>query len=394
MQYDSNTYRLTSRGRFGAVMLVIGIIGLILSGVGYFTDSRQFFHSYLTAFFFWLSIALGGLFFTMLHHIVNAKWSTVLRRLSENIMMLLPIMAIFCIPLLFGIKELYHWSHPEAVAADHLLQDKAPYLNTGFFIVRVILYFVVWIVFALLLNRLSLKQDENHQPGMVTTFRRLSGGGLLLFAVTVTFASFDWLMSLDAHWYSTIFGVYVFSGGLLGFLAILTFLVMHLNSRRVLDKVISVEHYHDLGKLLFAFTIFWGYMAFSQYFLIWYGNIPEETVWFLHRWEGSWRIISLVIVFGHFVVPFFGLFPMFVKRNRVYMRLMAIWILIMHWVDIYWLVMPTLHHHGVHFSWMDLTATVGLGGVLLYFLWNRMVSRPLVPLNDPGLEESINFVNH
>jgi hypothetical protein len=375
-------------------MLIIGIIGLILSGIGYFSDSRQFFHSYLTAFFFWLSIALGGLFFTMLHHIVNAKWSTVLRRLSENIMMLLPIMAIFCIPLLFGIKDLYHWSHPEAVVSDHLLQDKAPYLNTGFFIGRVVLYFVIWIIFALLLNRLSLKQDESHQPKMVTTFRRLSGGGLLLFAVTVTFAAFDWLMSLDAHWYSTIFGVYVFSGGLLGFLAILTFLVMHLNSRRVLDKVISVEHYHDLGKLLFAFTIFWGYMAFSQYFLIWYGNIPEETVWFLHRWEGSWKIITLVIVFGHFVVPFFGLFPMFVKRNRVYMRLMAIWILIMHWVDIYWLVMPTLHHHGVHLSWMDLTATVGLGGVLLYFLWNRIVSKPLVPVNDPGLEESINFVNH
>jgi hypothetical protein len=169
---------------------------------------------------------------------------------------------------------------------------------------------------------------------------------------------------------------------------------MHLNSRRVLDKVISVEHYHDLGKLLFAFTIFWGYMAFSQYFLIWYGNIPEETLWFLHRWEGSWKIITLVIVFGHFVVPFFGLFPMFVKRNRVYMRLMAIWILIMHWVDVYWLVMPTLHHHGVHLSWMDLTATVGLGGILLYFLRNRLVSRPLVPVNDPGLEESIKFVNH
>ncbi|MBN1212721.1 MAG: hypothetical protein JXA92_09100 [candidate division Zixibacteria bacterium] len=394
MRFNQQTYKLTESGRLGPVALVAGVIGLVLSAVGYLVDARQFFYSYLTGYFFWLSLALGGLFFTMLHHIVGARWSTVLRRISENIMGVLPVLALLAIPLLFGIGELYHWSHSDAVAEDQLLQDKAGYLNTTFFVIRLVVYFTVWIVLTVMLDKISLKQDLGHQPSFTKKMRVISAPGIILFALTVTFASFDWLMSLDPHWYSTIFGVYIFAGSLLGMLALMTVIVLYLGRNGILDKDITVEHYHDLGKLMFAFTIFWGYMAFSQYFLIWYGNIPEETVWFLHRWESSWKTISLMLVFGHFVVPFFVLFPQGTKRNPKTLTLIALWILFMHFIDLYWLVLPTLHPHGVNISWMDITALIGPGGIFTWYLWCKTAARPLLPVGDPNLEVSRRFVNH
>ena len=394
MQYDKKSYRLTDAGNYGNIALIVGIVGLIGSAVGYISDPKQFFHSYLTAYFFWLSLGLGGLFFVMLHHLVGAKWSIVLRRLSENIMMTIPIMAILFIPLLFGIKELFHWSHPELVATDHLLQGKEPYLNTTFFIIRAVAYFVIWCALAFLLNRYSLAQDKAHDDRLFRKLRVVSAPGMILFARSITFAGFDWLMSLDAHWYSTIFGVYVFSGGLLGMLAFLTFSILSLRSKDVLTDVITPEHHHDLGKLLFAFTVFWAYMAFSQYFLIWYGNIPEETVWFLERWETSWKIISLIIVFGHFGVPFFVLFPAGAKRHKGVLVGISLWLLLMHWVDLHWLVMPSLYPHGMHVSWMDPVTVIGLGGIFVWLFRRRTAAKPLVPVNDPGLGDSIRFINH
>jgi hypothetical protein len=394
MKFDSKSYRLTEDSRVGQIALIIGIIGLVLTATGYFVDKTQFYHSYLTAFFFWLSIALGGLFFTMLHHLVGAIWSVVLRRLAENIMICIPLLAIFLIPVLFGIGELFHWSHPEAVAQDHLLQSKAPYLNVSFFIIRAVFYFVIWVLLARYLLRLSLAQDGGHTESISKKMRVASAPGMILFALTVTFASFDWLMSLDAHWYSTIFGVYVFSGSLLAMLAFLMRFVLYLDGTDTLRGIITREHWHDMGKLIFAFTVFWGYMAFSQYFLIWYGNIPEETVWFLHRWEHGWQYISLFIVFGHFVIPFFVLFPYSTKRSRPVMLVMTIWILAMHWVDLYWIVMPNLHREAVKFSWIDFAPMLGIGGIFIWFFWSRVRVTPLLPAGDPGLEESKRLVSH
>lgn len=394
MKFDAKSYRLTEDGRVGQVALIIGIIGLVLTATGYFVDKAQFYHSYLTAFFFWLSIALGGLFFTMLHHLVGAKWSVVLRRLAENIMICIPLLAIFLIPVLFGIGELFHWSHPGVVAQDHLLQLKAPYLNVAFFIIRAVFYFVIWVLLARYLLRLSLAEDGGHTESISKKMRVASAPGMILFALTITFASFDWLMSLDAHWYSTIFGVYVFSGSLLAMLAFLMRFVLYLDGTGTLRGIITREHWHDLGKLIFAFTVFWGYMAFSQYFLIWYGNIPEETVWFLHRWEHGWQYISLLIVFGHFVIPFFVLFPYSTKRSRPVMLVMTIWILAMHWVDLYWIIMPNLHREAVKFSWIDFAPMLGIGGIFIWFFWSRVRVTPLVPVGDPGLEESKRLVSH
>lgn len=394
MKIDNRTYRLTDNGNVGKISLTAAAIGIILSLIGFFVDADQFFHSYLTSFFYWLSIALGGLFFVMLHHLVNATWSIVLRRLSENIMSVLPFMAIFAVILVSGLGHLYHWSHPEIVAADNLLKGKAPYLNTTFFVIRMIVYFAVWFLISRGLYITSLRQDSGFDESHVARMRKISAPGMILYALTLTFAAFDWLMSLDAHWYSTIYGVYVFAGSLLGFLAFLTLLALFLQRNNILKNEITVEHHHDLGKLIFVFLVFWGYMAFSQYLLIWYGNIPEETVWFLHRWEGSWKSITLLLVFGHFVVPFFLMFPRAPKRNPVILALISIWILIIHWVDLHWLVMPSLHNHGVHFSWMDITTCLAIGGIFIWLLWRKMKSQPLLPVNDPRLGKSIDFINY
>jgi hypothetical protein len=392
MGFDSSTYRFTNLKSPGRIPLVIGIAGIILSFVGYIANSEQFFYSYLVAFAFWCTIGLGGLFFVMVHYLANSTWSVVLRRLAENIMMLLPVMAIFAIPILLGIGDLYHWSHSDIVQSDHLLQGKSEYLNVPFFIIRMILYFATWIILSRYLYGISLKQDKEHQDSLLRGAVKASAAGVILFAVTLTFFAFDLMMSLDPHWYSTIFGAYVFAGSVLGLLAFLTFNAIHLKIVALPDTITS-EHMRDLGKLLFTFIIFWGYMAFSQYLIIWYGNIPEETVWLLHRWVGSWKIISLIVVFGHFVIPFFVLFPMEIKRNLKVMRIVSLWILLMHWVDIYWIVMPVLHEHNAHFSWMDLTTTAGIGGFFVWRFQRLLYSQPVLPVNDPRLENSIKIVS-
>ncbi len=307
-------------------------------------------------------------------------------------------MLVLFIPILFGLHELFHWTHkelfdPASPAFDELLKKKEAYLNIPFFLVRFVIYFGVWLVLAKLLRTTSLAQDKGHDEKQLRRLRRVSAPGMVLFALTITFASFDWLMSLDAHWFSTIFGVYIFSGA---FLAIMSFIILvgyYQKRNNVLSEIITVEHYHDLGKLTFGFIIFWAYMAFSQYFLIWYANIPEENYWYLYRWDSSWEYVSLVVIFGHFVIPFVGLITRAAKRNITFLAFMAVWILLMRWVDLYWLVMPTHHQQGVHFSWMDVTTLLGIGGLFVWFFWKRYTAHALVPVNDPGLEASVKFTN-
>ncbi len=393
MKFDRSTYRLQDVTSPGKKPLLIGIVVLALSFLGYIVNSQQFFFSYLVAYVFWVSIGLGGLFFVMLSHMTGTVWGLVLRRIIESIMIALPYMALLFIPIIFGMNDLYKWSRPEVVATDHLLQHKAPYLNVPFFVVRNAVYFGIWYLLARKLYKTSLAQDDKPQAEQIKRMRKISGPGIVLFAVTTAFASFDWLMSLDAHWFSTIFGVYFFAGSFLGLLAFLVLLNVYLQRNDILRDVITVEHFHDIGKLLFSFTIFWGYMGFSQYFLIWYANIPEETVWFAHRYEGSWIIISWILVLANFLVPFIALMPRRNKRSIPFLTFISVWILVTHWIDLYWLSMPVLHHHGAHFSWMDITLTVAVGAIFVGIIWRHLASNALVPINDPKLEESIKFVN-
>jgi hypothetical protein len=393
MLFDSETYRLREPGRFGDRALLIGILSLAVTFVGYAFNAPQFFHSYLLALVFWVTLTLGGLFFIHLHYLTGSVWSVVVRRITETLIANFPLLALLFIPVLIGIPELYHWSHGDLVAHDPLLQKKTGYLNIPFFTIRALGYFLIWSFLARVLYKGSLQQDQDATYDPLLRLKRVSAPGMILFAVTLTFASFDWLMSLNAHWYSTIFGVYIFAGSYLAILAFLVVFLMQLHRRGILTGTVTVEHYHDLGKLLFAFTVFWAYIAGSQYFLIWYGNVPEETVWFLDRWKGSWKILSLLIPIGHFTIPFLVLLFRATKRNLTVLGSMAVLILVMHWADLYWIIGPNLHPDGLRLSWMDLTAMVGIGGIFLGLFWKRLARHPLVPVNDPRLTDSINFIN-
>lgn len=393
MKVDTSTYQITEEPKTGRRALFVGVVALILSAIGLVLRQERFFYSYLTAVVFWATIGTGALFFVMLHHLVSAKWSVVLRRLTENLMAILPLVAVFFIPVFFGIHALYHWSHPEAVAQDSLLQHKAGYLNIPFFIVRTVLYFGIWGILSWRLLKVSMEQDRQPGDPLTARMKRISAPGMVLFAFTLSFAGFDWIMSMQASWYSTIFGVYVFSGSVLAILAALTLAAIYLHDRGILTDTITVEHYHDLGKLLFGFTIFWAYIAFSQLLLIWYGNIPEETQWYRLRWEDpSWRIFSIIILFGHFVVPFLALITRAAKRNVKILKGVALWLLFMHFVDLYWLILPN-YGQQVNLSWMDLTTVVGVGGVFVWYFWKQAAKRPLIPLQDPKLNASIEFIN-
>jgi hypothetical protein len=388
---EQDKFRLGDKSGFGDRALIVGIVGLVLSLVGFSVDRGHFFHSYLVAYIFWLTIGLGALFFTMLHHLVNSTWSVALRRISENIMSTIPLMAIFVIPVLLGIGNLYHWSHADVVAQNPVLQGKAAYLNVPFFIIRTIAYLTVWILLAHRLYALSIKQDQGFKESRLIKMRRFSAPGMIAFAFTLTFASFDWLMSLNASWYSTAFGVYIFSGSVLSCLAFLTLTVIYLNRCGLLQSVITSEHYHDLGKLLFTFVVFWAYIAFAQYFLIWYGNIPEETQWFKARWGGFWQAITLLIVFGHFVFPFVVLITRGAKRSLPIMTFMGIWLLFIHWVDLYWVVMPSHPEHAIQSIWIDVVTMAGIGGVFLWYFRHKMKVAALIPITEPSLEASIHF---
>jgi hypothetical protein len=379
---------ILKKNKIAQISLIAGIIGLLLSIGGYFLDHGQFFHSYLVAFAFWFTMSIGALFLTLLHHLTSAVWTVVIRRLFETMMVILPWLMLFFIPVLFGMKDLFHWAHPELVAHDHLLTLKSPYLNVPLFIVRALIFAGIWTLFSWLLYRNSIKNDETGDPSFIQKAKKISPLGIILFAFTLSFASFDWIMSLDAHWYSTIFGLYIFSGSTLSAYCVLTLLVIHFVKSGELKDYVTMEHFHDLGKLIFTFLVFWSYMAFSQYFLIWYANIPEETIWFSHRWVGSWKTVSVFLVVGHFVVPFFILIIRASKRNLNVLAIMAVWMLFMHYIDLYWLVMPTFHHENAHFSWMDLTTLLGIGGIVVWLIFSKLAKQSLVPINDPNLELS------
>jgi len=380
------------KSRFEKTALIMGVLGLAACGVGYFIDPRQFFHSYLTAFAFWTTIALGGLFFVMLHHLTGATWSVVVRRQAETIMSVLPIMAVFFIPVLIGMPDLYRWTG-SAAASDHLLLHKAPYLNISFFAIRAAAYFGVWTALAILLYKTSIKQDEKHTQAIGDRMNKISAPGMLLFAISVTYSAFDWYMSQDPHWYSTMFGVYIFAGGLVSAPAFLTLISLSLRKRGILSDIITQEHYHDLGKLTFAFMVFWAYVSFSQYFLIWYANIPEETIWFGNRYRGGWKYVSILIAIGYFVLPFLLLISRGAKRKLGFLKIMVAWLLFMHWVDLYWIIMPNLKPQNAWISWIDPAAMLGIGGIVMWLFWRKLFSRALVPVNDPRLGSSIKFIN-
>lgn len=377
----------------GWVLAVVGLGGSLALGLASEAARRQLWHSWLVGALFVLSIALGGLFFVLIHHSTQAGWSVVLRRISEDIMGTLPFLALLFLPLLlFGMGDLFRWSHAEAMH-DPLLLHKRPYLNVKFFVIRNVLYFAVWSAMAFWFGRQSRLQDATGDHELTRRMRRWSAPGLILFALTVTFFAFDWLMSLEPEWYSTIFGVYFFAGSAMAFFAFLALVVIAARRAGLLAEVLTIEHQHDVGKLLLTFVAFWAYMAFSQFLLIWYANLPEETSFFAQRYAGSWLTAGAVLVFGHFLVPFFLLLSRAAKRNAKALAALSVWLLAMHLLDLYWLVMPKLHPVGIIPSLLDATALIGCCGVFLAAFGGALKRQALVPLRDPRLPESLTFEN-
>jgi hypothetical protein len=380
-------------------LAAVGVGSLLLSFLASFAlrdGFSRFLLAYLVSFCFCLSLSLGALFFVVLQHLTRAGWSVAVRRLGEILAAALPVWSLLFLPILFlvlvGDGSLYPWNDAAHVEHDPLLQAKQPYLNAPFFAIRALLYFAVWAWIARFYWRHSLAQDETGDKSHTLAMQRRAGISLVAFGLTVTFASFDWLMSLDPHWFSTIFGVYFFAGCVVAAFAALVLIAVSLQKFGYLQDSITADHYHDLGKLLFGFTFFWGYIAFSQYMLIWYADIPEETVWYLTRQSHGWAAISLFLLGGHFLLPFCGLMPRRAKRNKRVLAAWAAWLLVMHWVDLYWLAVPHAGS-GPAFSVLDLLCLAGMAGLYGAVLLRIAADRQLIPRRDPWLAESLAFRN-
>jgi hypothetical protein len=382
-----------SWNRLPTIGVACAVVGAVTCAVLAPGNPKQFFFSWLVSFLFFLSLALGALFFVLIQYAAQGGWSVVLRRIGETTFAALPLMALLFVPVLLGLHDLFEWTHEEAVAGDALLRWKTPYLNVTFFLARAAVFFGAWSLIAVFYYRVSRRQDATADPAASARLRRLAGPAIIVLAITQTFASIDWIMSLTPHWYSTIFGVYFFAGSFVGFIALLSVVATAMRRAGLLDAVISDEHLHDVGKLLFGFTAFWAYIAFSQFFLVWYANLPEETVWFKARLEGSWANISVLLMVGHFAVPFFYLMGRAVKRRGSTLAIGGVWLLAMHYVDLYWQVMPTLHPGGVRLSVLDAAAVLAVGGSFVAFTGWLLRRQALVPLGDPRLGESLAFEN-
>jgi hypothetical protein len=367
---------------------VAGTVGLVLTALGAIASPRVASLSYLIAFAYWAFIALGSLALLMANHAAGARWNVTVRRLNESIAATMPVFVLLFIPILLGAKQIFIWIDPPASLGKEglkLLAHKHAYLNPGAFTLRAVVYFAIWIAIAGLLRRWSLLQDESGAAEFTRKSRKLSSAGLPIFALTITFAAFDWLMSLNPLWSSTIFGLYIFAGGFVASIALLCIVASRMS-------FVTESQLHNLGKLLLAFVAFWAYMAFAQYMLIWVGNLPEEVPWILLRREGPWRWVGVFLIVGHFVFPFLVLLSRDIKRKRGALALIALWVMFVHYVDLYWIVMPTSGTGGLAPHWTQLTSFVGVGGIALAFgIWRLRGVRP-IPVRDPYLEDSLRYV--
>ncbi len=378
-------------GSLPTLFLGAGVLGLVGSLIGFFVAREQFAYSWLFGFSYFFTIAIGALFWTCLHHATDAEWSVVVRRQMENLARLLPVFVIFFLPLIvFCAPMLWKWWNI-APGVDPLLDMKQPYLTHGFFIVRMCVYFFLlgWIGWSQW--KLSTAQDKDGAPRHTYLMRKFGIGGIPALALCITFAGFDWLMGLDYHWFSTMWGVYLFAGAAGSSMSLLVLLVTWLKSKGYL-KVVNDEHYHIMGKFMLAFTIFWAYIGFSQYMLIWYANIPEETIYFRIRNTESWWYFSQFLVIGRFFLPFPILLFQATKKTKL-INFVAVWVLIMQLLEIYVIVLPSLHKTGWAPSFLDVTSLVGIGGILGWLFLKNLRNSNLFPTRDPRLAGSIKLTN-
>jgi len=374
--------------RIQRAALAVGVIGLGLCVVQLFQNPAVFFQSYLFAFLFWNGLVVGSLGIMLMHNVTGGNWGTVIRRIVEACSRLLPLSVVLLLPVIIGLvgwHELYNWSRPEFVAHDKTVQMKAAWLNIPFWVGRTAFYFLIWIFWAWRLNRMSAEQDRTADPGIQTRMRQFSAPGLLIFTITATFAYVDWIMSLEPQWFSTMFGAMFLVAQMLEAFAFAVVLLYLLSGRRPFQGAVKTQHYWDLGNLLLAFTMLWAYLSFSQFLIIWSGNLPKEIPWYIRRFSGGWGVIGVFVALFHFGLPFFILLMRFVKKNPRMLYVVALWLFAVRIVDIYWIVIPGLRQRGYVFEWSDVAAPVGVGGIwIAAFLW-QFRKRPLLPLHDKRL---------
>lgn len=368
----------------------VGFVAAALLLIGLFAAPKQFFHSYLIGYIFWFNIALGSMVILMIQHLTGGAWGVMIRRLLEAAARTLPIVALLFIPILFGMKSLYSWMDPAVVAADPIIQQKTLYLNAPFFYLRLGIYFAAWLVLAYLLTRLSIEQDRS--PGnaaLSQKFSVISGPGAVIYGLTITFASTDWMMSIEAHWFSTLYGAMQAVAQLVSSLAFAILVSMLLLASPPFNRTFNKGHMHDLGKLLFAFLMVWAYMKLSQGLIIYSGNVAEFVSWYYYRTKGAWFYVAVGLVLLHFALPWILMLSRDLKKNRLFLGGMAAWILVMHYVDMYWMINPGLKKGVFAPHWLDPVALAAVGGIWLGFYLKRVQQLPLLPVNDPYLEEAL-----
>ena len=372
--------------RLGWILLVAGIV---LGGIALAVDPHRSAFNLIVLFLYMASLAAGSIFLVALEYVSGAVWSVPMRRVNEFLASLTPVVPLLALPLLFNMQEAYQWMHPGAMTLDRTLALKEPYLNFSFFVVRFVVVFAVWVLFYILITRNSMRQDVTGDLRHTVFNNRLSAVFMPVFAVTLTVVAIDWAMSLEPRWYSTIFGVYYFSGTVVASIAAATLIIVFLNERGYFPAL-RRDHYYSLGALMFAFVNFWAYIAFSQFLLIWYGNLPEETFWFMKRWVHGWQYISVLLILMQFAVPYAMLLSQNSKMDPRRLKFMAIWLLVAHFVDIYWLVMPS-YDGSIPFGWMELSFPLIGVGLVIVVLAYRMQKVSLIPLRDPKLERGLGF---
>ncbi len=379
-----------SIGRLERVGLATGVVFGLGLAVGFFVERDQFFRSYLFGWLFWLGVAVGCLGLAMLNQLTGGLWGIVPRRFHEAAARTIPFMAVLFLPVLLGLGSLYVWARPEAVAADPIIQSKTAYLNVPFFLIRAALYFAVWTGLGVVVSRWSVQQDEGIDPVRGGRLRGVSGVGLVALFGTTTFAAIDWGMSLAPHWYSTMYGVLFIVGWTLSALSFTIVLMALVAEEPPMSAALRPGTVHDLGKLLLAFTMLWGYVNFSQFLIVWSGNISEETPFYIHRLEGAWGAVAVVLLLFHFAVPFALLLSRDLKRNARTLGIVAALMLVMRLVDLFWLLAPDLLSHGherapLRVHWMDLAAALGLGGLWLLLFARQLRTCPVLPVGEPAV---------
>lgn len=388
------------------ILVAVGAICVFVSlGLFYFTDVNRpeigykaFFHSYLANFMFCLSFCLGALFFVMIHHLSRASWSVAIRRIAELFAVTIPWWALLFLPILAMVlltesPSLYAWNVGKGAGLDKMVEEKLVYLNPAFFAIRTVVYFLVFSLAARFYFRWSRRQDDTGDSQINLKLQRWSGPLIMLFALAVNFAAFDWMMSTDAAWFSTIYGVYLFAASMLSFFAVMILTCYLLQRSGRVEKLVTVEHYHDMAKYQFGFIVFWGYIAFSQFLLYWYGNIPEETLWYRHRMTHGWEYIGWMLIIFHFAVPFLGTLSRHVRRNKALMAGWASFILVVHWLDMMFLIMPNVGELTVMLLIGHFVCWIGMVSIFIALFLFRVGETPVVATKDPWLPESLAYHN-